>query len=62
MEITVIYYSDVSLELHHSVIEVTERDGRVIVPAEFKVGKNIVAICKGNVEILNKLGERILPD
>ncbi len=58
--VTVIYYSDVSLELLHEVHNFQQNaQGRVILPPEFKTGKSIIAVCEGKIEILNKLGDRI---
>lgn len=59
--VTIIYYSEGSLELFHDVktFEV-HVNGRVIIPADFKVDKSIIAVCDGEIEILNKIGERIL--
>ena len=62
--VTVIYYDEASLELHHDVktFPVNQKSGhRVILPNEYRVGKSIVAICEGAVNILNKVGERVLP-
>ncbi len=60
--ITIIYYCDSSLELKHQVCQREKSDsGRVIIPDELKQGKSIVAVCDGEVDILNKIGERILP-
>lgn len=60
--ITVIYYCDSSLELKHHVGEfVKTAQGRVLIPDAFKKNKSIVAICAGEVNILNKIGDRILP-
>jgi uncharacterized protein (TIGR02922 family) len=60
-KVTIIYYSDEGLELHHKVkIFEQNNDGRVIIPQAFKQGKSIIAVCDGDVEILNKLGDRIL--
>lgn len=61
--VTVIYYNETSLELLHEVQTFTHTDeGRVIIPREFKAGKSIIAVCKGEVEVLNKVGDRILPN
>lgn len=61
--VTVIYYSDASLELLHEVQTFTQNEnGRVVIPAEFKEGKSIIAVCKGEIEVLNKVGDRILPN
>ncbi|MFQ3188891.1 MAG: hypothetical protein ACI936_000011 [Paraglaciecola sp.] len=62
MVVTVIYYDDVSLELKHAVKTFDYgHGGRVVLPNEYRLGKSIVAICKGDVQIINKLGDRILP-
>ena len=59
--ITIIYYCDSSLELKHQVITTEKKcDGRVIIPEEFKTNKSIVAVCHGDIKILNKVGDRIL--
>ena len=34
--------------------------GRVIISSAFREGKSIVAVCDGEVEILNRIGDRIL--
>jgi uncharacterized protein (TIGR02922 family) len=59
--VTVIYYIEGSLELKHDVCSFDENlNGRVIIPNEFKQDKSIIAVCDGEIEILNKVGERIL--
>lgn len=61
--VTVIYYSDTSLELLHEVQTFTQNaQGRVVIPRDFKAGKSIIAVCKGKIEVLNKVGDRILPN
>lgn len=61
--VTVIYYCDNSIELMFYVghFEKTA-SGRVILPDTFKRNKSIVAVCRGEVDILNKIGDRILPN
>lgn len=60
-KVTVIYYCDDGLELHHQVKTFEQNEnGRVIIPQEFKDGKSIIAVCDGEVVILNKIGDRIL--
>ena len=60
-KVTIIYYQNDGLELHHKVhIFEQNEDGRVIIPQAFKNGKSIIAVCEGEVEILNKVGDRIL--
>ena len=61
-KVTIIYYSDSSLELHHQVESFPQNEhGRVIIPESFKQGKSIIAVCDGEIDILNKAGDRILP-
>lgn len=59
--VTVIYYEDGSLELMHD-IQTFEKNptGRVIIPKAYKSNKSIIAVCDGEIQILNKVGERIL--
>ena len=60
-KVTIIYYSETSLELQHEVCELPANDtGRVIIPDEFKVDKSIIAVCQGDIRILNKMGDRIV--
>ncbi len=58
--VTIIYYCDTSLELLHETGEFEQNiHGRVILPDDFKEGKSIVAVCDGEIRILNKLGDRV---
>jgi uncharacterized protein (TIGR02922 family) len=58
--VTILYYSEVSLELMHDVQLLPQnKNGRVIIPADFKADKSIVAVCDGEVVILNKVGDRV---
>tara|TARA_R110001592_G_scaffold248402_10_gene510758 strand:- start:3308 stop:3526 length:219 start_codon:yes stop_codon:yes gene_type:complete len=58
--VTIIYYIEDSLELMHFVGQFTENaSGRVIIPEKFKEDKSIVAVCDGEITILNKVGDRI---
>ena len=60
-QVTIIYYCDTSLELLHEVCSFPENEnGRVIIPASFKEEKSIIAVCAGEIEIINKVGDRIL--
>ncbi|WP_206484405.1 TIGR02922 family protein [Thalassotalea sp. G2M2-11] len=62
-QVTIIYYSDISLELLHEVKFCRQNaNGRVIIPEEFKRDKSIIAVCDGKVNILNKFGDRIQND
>ncbi len=58
--VTIIYYCDNSLELMHHVGDFPQnKSGRVIISNDFKVEKSIVAVCDGEITILNKVGDRI---
>ena len=60
-KVTVIYYHVDSLELQHKVATFPENEsGRVVISESFKDGKSIIAVCDGEIEILNKVGDRIL--
>ena len=60
-QVTIIYYHEESLELRHEVKFLPKNQhGRVVIPEIFKIGKSIVAVCKGEIQILNKMGDRIL--
>ncbi len=57
--VTIIYYSDLSLELMHEVQTFPQsKTGRVVIPESFKADKSIIAVCDGEVSILNKVGDR----
>jgi uncharacterized protein (TIGR02922 family) len=59
--VTVIYYSDTSLELLHKIeLFLQSPEGRVVIPESFKQGKSIIAVCDGEINILNKIGDRII--
>jgi len=59
--VTIIYYCDTSLELLHEARTFPENEnGRVIIPLSFKEDKSIIAVCAGEIEIINKVGDRIL--
>lgn len=60
-QITIIYYHNESLELQHEVKSFPKnQQGRVVIPELFKKGKSIIAVCEGEIKILNKVGDRIL--
>ncbi|MFT5757019.1 MAG: hypothetical protein ACI9LM_001744 [Alteromonadaceae bacterium] len=60
-EVTIIYYQDDSLELKHDVQSFNKNaNGRVVIPPIYKEGKSIIAVCLGEITIMNKLGDRII--
>jgi len=61
-QVTIIYYHEQSLELLHLVNYFPKnKHGRVILSDAFKEGKSIIAVCEGEINIMNKIGDRILP-
>ena len=59
--VTIIYYNENCLELKHEVRHYPKNDsGRLIIPEEFKEDKSIIAVCLGEISIINKIGDRIL--
>jgi len=59
--VTIIYYNESSVELQHTIKSYPKSEsGRVIIDAEFKKDKSIVAVCLGEITILNKLGDRVI--
>ncbi|WP_019026052.1 TIGR02922 family protein [Colwellia piezophila] len=61
-QVTIIYYHEQSLELLHLVGYFPKKqNGRVILSDTFKKGKSIIAVCEGEINIMNKIGDRILP-
>ena len=62
-KVSIIYYDGNSLELKCDVISLPlGQSGRVIIPIEYKKDKSIVAVCDGEIKILNQLGDRVLGD
>ena len=60
--VTIIFYGESSLEIQYQVSQFElSNEGRVIIPDSFKAGKSIIAVCDGAINILNKLGDRIIP-
>lgn len=59
---TLIFYEDDTLELKHETHPLKKGDnGRLIIPDELKLGRSIIAVCDGEVDILNSIGDRIVP-
>ncbi|WP_068545207.1 TIGR02922 family protein [Thalassotalea crassostreae] len=59
-KVTILYYDITSLELNHEVALFPQKDGgRVIISDEFKKNKSIIAVCDGEITILNKIGDRV---
>jgi len=61
--VTIIYYTDESLRLKHDIkCYPKNKNGRVIIPDGYKLNKSIIAVCNGEVNVLNKIGERVAID
>ncbi|RHW77535.1 TIGR02922 family protein [Colwellia sp. RSH04] len=59
--VTVIYCSDSDLGLFRKKQSFAVNDfGEMIIPQDFKQGKTIVALCDGDVNILNSIGDRLV--
>lgn len=59
---TLIYFDDEDLIVHSETRALpVSHAGRVIIPQELKEGRSILAVCDGEVNVLNKLGDRIVP-
>ncbi len=59
-KVTIIYYNDLSLELMSDVRCFPQnKNGRVIIPDDYKIDKSVIAVCDGEITILNKVGERV---
>ncbi len=59
-KVTILYYDITSLEPNHAVEVFPQAStGRVIISNEFKKNKSIIAVCDGEVTILNKIGDRV---
>jgi uncharacterized protein (TIGR02922 family) len=60
MQVTIIFSNDISLELQHVMAAFPQNgQGRVTIPESFKKGKSIIAVCEGEINIMNKFGECI---
>ena len=61
--VTVIYCSDGELELFRKTQSFNlNAYGDMIIPQDFKKGKTIVAVCDGEIEIINSIGDRLVAE
>ncbi|MFD2166520.1 TIGR02922 family protein [Thalassotalea euphylliae] len=59
-QVTVFYFDDNDLQLKHHIGNYRCSDsGRVVLPNAFKEDKQVIAVCEGKVDILNKIGDRL---
>ncbi|QOL24788.1 TIGR02922 family protein [Thalassotalea sp. LPB0316] len=61
--VTVIYYEEASLVIKHDIKTFkVSPNGRIVLPECYKEGKSVIAVCEGKINVLNKVGDRILPN
>ena len=59
-KVTVMYYLNGSLELQHETLSLeVSTSGRAVLDQDFKRGKSILAVYAGEVDVLNKMGDRL---
>lgn len=59
---TLIFFEEGALDLRHETHSFNRSEnGRLIIPDELKQGRSIIAVCDGEVDILNSIGDRIVP-
>ncbi|GAB2991594.1 TIGR02922 family protein [Psychrosphaera aestuarii] len=59
---TLIFFEDGALDLRHETHNFSKnQNGRIVIPEELKQGRSIIAVCDGQVDILNSIGDRIVP-
>ncbi len=60
-KITVIFSCDNDLSLYRKTkIFNLDAYGELIIPSQFKIGKTIVAMCDGEVDIINTIGDKLI--
>tara|TARA_B110000881_G_C18082703_1_gene274354 strand:+ start:173 stop:382 length:210 start_codon:yes stop_codon:yes gene_type:complete len=60
-KITVIYCCDNKLELYRETMNANDNShGKTVIPEDFSDGKTIVAICEGDVNILNSINDKLV--
>jgi len=59
--VTIIYFQNGSIELHYQILLVKKSpSGRVILEPSFSKNKTILAVLRGEVDVMNKFGDRML--
>ncbi|KGJ90444.1 TIGR02922 family protein [Colwellia psychrerythraea] len=62
-KVTVIYCCDDALELYRKTQSFKlNAYGDMIIPQDFKRGKTIVAVCEGEVDVINIIGDRLVKE
>ncbi len=61
--VTVIYCCDGELEIYRKTHSFNiNSSGDMVIPESFKEGKTIVALCAGEVDIINSIGNKLTVD
>ena len=61
-KVTIIYCCDGDLAMYRKTQFIDLNVcGEMIIPKDFKQGKTIVAVCDGDINILNSIGDKITP-
>ena len=62
LRVTVLFFTNDDLRLQdQSILLDVAPGGRAIIPHDYKVGKQIVAVLDGECHLLNRIGDRVLP-
>jgi len=62
-KVTVIYCCDNELALYRKTQSFNINPyGDMIIPQEFKRGKTIVAVCEGDIDIINSVGDKLVTE
>lgn len=62
-KVTVIYCCDEELTMYRKIHTFNLNGyGDMIIPQDFKRGKTIVAVCEGEIDILNTDGDRLVEE
>ena len=60
-KITVIYCCDTALEIFRETMDVNnDAYGDMVIPKDFRSGKTIVAVCEGEINILNSINNKLV--
>ncbi|TYK65882.1 TIGR02922 family protein [Colwellia echini] len=60
-KVTIIYCCDNDLALYRKTQSFNLNDyGDMIIPQEFKRGKTIVAVCAGEIDVINSVGDKLV--
>jgi uncharacterized protein (TIGR02922 family) len=62
-KVTIIYCCDNDLALYRKTqVFNLNAYGDMIIPQDFKRGKTIVAVCDGEINIINSVGDRVVEE